>query len=180
MTFALHLARLVKERQPLVYMDEASFNMWMRNNRTWTRPDCSVKWVFPKFRGAGVTLFGAVSQYIHNPVFMKAKSTNRNDMLKFLPLVRRQFVDSDQWVYLVLDNHRCHHTKEVTDLARSLRFELMFLPPYCPELNSIEALWGILKRMVKKQLVANRQVTLSQEQFEAVLQRCVDSVTPEQ
>lgn len=43
---------------------------------------------------------------------------------------------------IVLDNHRAHASEEVTRLAGQLNMELMFLPPYCPELNSIESLWS--------------------------------------
>jgi hypothetical protein len=52
----------------------------------------------------------------------------------------------------------------------------MFLPPYSPELNSIEALWGIIKRMVKKRLIDYKLVTLTQNDFEEILQECLDSV----
>lgn len=52
----------------------------------------------------------------------------------------------------------------------------MFLPPYSPELNSIEALWGIIKRMVKKRLIDYKLVTLTQKDFEEILQECLDSV----
>jgi len=45
----------------------------------------------------------------------------------------------------------------------------MFLPPYSPELNSIEALWGIVKRSVKKQLIDNKLVTLTQVHFDKIL-----------
>ena len=65
-------------------------------------------------------------------------------------------------MFVVLDNHTSHHTKQVTEMAKNLNFELLFLPPYSPELNSIEALWGIVKRMVKKTLIENRLVTLTQ------------------
>ena len=55
----------------------------------------------------------------------------------------------------------------------------MFLPPYSPELNSIEALWGIVKRKVKKYLVEFKLVTLTQNHFETILQECLDSVSME-
>jgi transposase len=64
-------------------------------------------------------------------------------------------------------------------MARNLNFVLMFLPPYSPELNSIEALWGIVKRKVKKHLVEFKLVTLTQKHFERILQECLDSVSVE-
>ena len=67
----------------------------------------------------------------------------------------------------------------MTQLAANLNFEFMFLPPYCPELNSIEALWGIVKRNVKKQMIAHKLVTLQQKHFEVILQGCLDSVQVE-
>ena len=76
----------------------------------------------------------------------------------------------------MLDNHPSHHTKDVTELAKNLNFELMFMPPYSPELNSIEALLGIIKRRVKKSIIESRLVSPTQEQFEAILQGCLDSV----
>ena len=70
MKFSLHLARLVQQKRPVVYFDESSFNMWMRNTRTWTPSDYSVKWAYPKFRGTGVTVFGAISSSFNRPIFM--------------------------------------------------------------------------------------------------------------
>ena len=89
--------------------------------------------------------------------------------MKFLGELRQHFADPDQKVFVVLDNHPSHHTKDVTELARNLNFEFMFLPPYSPELNSIEALWGIVKRKVKKYLVEFKLVTLTQKHFESFL-----------
>ena len=88
MTFSLHLARLVREKKPLVYFDESSFHMWMRSTRTWTTPDCAVKWAYPKFRGSGVTVFGAISTSFEKPVFMQATTTNRDNVIKFLGVLR--------------------------------------------------------------------------------------------
>ena len=150
--------------------------MWMRNNRTWTTQDYAVKWAFPKFRGNGITVYGAISTSIEKPVFMQGTSTNKQNVVKFLALLRKSFADPDEKVFIVLDNHPSHHTKEVTELAKNLNFVLMFLPPYSPELNSIEALWGIIKRKVKQHLVENKLVYLTQEHFVQILQACLDSV----
>ena len=95
MTFSLHLARLVKEKKALVYFDESSFHMWMRNTRTWSPPDLSVKWAHPKFRGHGITVYGAISTSFDRPVFMQGQSTNKQNVMTFLGQLRRSFADPD-------------------------------------------------------------------------------------
>ena len=62
---------------------------------------------------------------------------------------------------VVLDNHRAHVTEEVKNLCSQLNIELLFLPPYCPELNSIESLWSIVKSNIKQKLVSCTNRTLS-------------------
>ena len=47
---------------------------------------------------------------------------------------------------LVLDNARYQRCALVQELARSLRIELLFLPPYSPNLNLIERLWKFVKK----------------------------------
>ena len=53
-------------------------------------------------------------------------------------------------IRLVCDNGRFHHTKMVQAWlkANRHRHEVFWLPPYCPNLNLIERLWGHLKRTV--------------------------------
>src|SRR5215204_6564181 len=53
-------------------------------------------------------------------------------------------------VHVFLDNARYHHAKLVREwLARpGCRIKLHFIPPYCPHLNPIERLWGLMHRNV--------------------------------
>lgn len=48
-------------------------------------------------------------------------------------------------VTLVLDNARYQRCYLVTELAQKLGLELLFLPPYSPNLNLIERLWKFVK-----------------------------------
>ena len=53
-------------------------------------------------------------------------------------------------IHVFLDNARYHHAKLVRDwLARpGRRIKLHFVPTYCPHLNPIERLWGLMHRNV--------------------------------
>jgi DDE superfamily endonuclease/Winged helix-turn helix len=55
-----------------------------------------------------------------------------------------------RFVHVFLDNARYHHAKLVQAwLARSgCRIKLHFIPAYCPHLNSIERLWGLMHRHI--------------------------------
>ena len=49
-------------------------------------------------------------------------------------------------ITLVLDNARYQRCKMVMELADQLGIELLFLPPYSPNLNLIERLWKLTKK----------------------------------
>jgi transposase len=51
---------------------------------------------------------------------------------------------------MILDNARIHHAKLIQPFLQEHRkqLELVFLPPYSPQLNIIEGLWAWLKKSV--------------------------------
>ena len=53
-------------------------------------------------------------------------------------------------IHVFLDNARYHHARVVREwLARpGRRIKLHFIPPYCPHLNPIERLWGVMHKHV--------------------------------
>jgi len=53
-------------------------------------------------------------------------------------------------IHVFLDNARYHHAKLVQEwLAQpGRRIKLHFIPPYCPHLNPIERLWGVMHKHV--------------------------------
>jgi transposase len=49
-------------------------------------------------------------------------------------------------ITIVLDNARYQRCQLVQNLAQSLGIELLFLPPYSPNLNLIERFWKFVKK----------------------------------
>ena len=74
-------------------------------------------------------------------------------------------------IVLVVDNHPSHGTVHVRELAHQLNIELLYLPPYSPELNSIESLWAIFKLDLKNRLQQHRDVDLEQHDFKHLVQQ---------
>ena len=51
-------------------------------------------------------MYGAIGNCLAKPVFMISKSTNKEDFLSFLKLLKRSIGRSK--VFFVYDNHRAH------------------------------------------------------------------------
>jgi DDE superfamily endonuclease len=56
-------------------------------------------------------------------------------------------------ITLVLDNARYQRCALVQSVADSLGIELLYLPPYSPNLNLIERLWKLVKNTVSTQSI---------------------------
>jgi transposase len=59
---------------------------------------------------------------------------------KFISFLRRLVRQIKQKVFLILDNHRVHHSKKVKAYVEKYKdkIELFYLPPYCPDMNPQE------------------------------------------
>jgi transposase len=53
---------------------------------------------------------------------------------------------------VIMDNATFHKSQKTKDLIESVGCEILFLPPYSPDLNPIEIFWANFKRMVKENI----------------------------
>lgn len=67
-------------------------------------------------------------------------------LIEFLGQLKKQYRDKP--IKIVLDNARYQHCALVIEAARKLGIELLFLPPYSPNLNIIERLWKFTKKKI--------------------------------
>ena len=72
------------------------------------------------------------------------------EMLRELLIKIRTANPSNARQIVILDNARYCHARVVKKLARKLKIELLYLPPYSPNLNLIERFWKFMKKKVAK------------------------------
>jgi transposase len=74
-----------------------------------------------------------------------------NTVMEFLGQLGEQYAGKP--IKIVLDNARYQHCNAVVQVAQSLNVELLFLPPYSPNLNIIERLWKFTKKKIQQGLI---------------------------
>ena len=94
--------------------------------------------------------------------FWAATYTGKLNAESFVVFLQN-FVEGRSYkVFLVVDGHPAHKAKLVKDYVQSLkgRLELHFLPPYAPDLNPDEFVWGHMKTngVSKKPLKQNESL----------------------
>ena len=63
-------------------------------------------------------------------------------------------------IIVILDNFSAHRTENVAITAEILDIELVFLPPYSPQLNPIELIWKSIKRVISRMFVKNQEMMI--------------------
>ena len=72
--------------------------------------------------------------------------SRRENVICFITAIRDR--NPEKRMVIILDNFRSHHSSIVLKTAELLNINLIFLPPYSPELNPIEFIWKSIKRTV--------------------------------
>ena len=71
---------------------------------------------------------------------------DKESTLDFIALLRKKRPQGK--LYLVLDNAGYYTAPDVVKFAEALGITLLYLPPYSPNLNLIERVWGFMQRNI--------------------------------
>jgi transposase len=71
------------------------------------------------------------------------KTINGENMIDFLKDLEKNSKASK--IHIILDNGRSNKNKMVQEYLKTSKIELHYLPPYSPNLNSIERLWKVMR-----------------------------------
>lgn len=75
------------------------------------------------------------------------QSINKERMLEYLD----SFQNLDG--YLLMDNLRIHHNQSIKDKIATKSLEPLYNLPYCPDLNPIENVFGIIKSHIRRDMI---------------------------
>lgn len=110
-----------------------------------------------------LNLMGAYNPKNQETVITNYETLNREAVLDFLKILRRK--NQDYRLHIIWDNVPYQHAKDVKILAEELNINLVYLPPYSPNLNLIERYWGFLR----KKVLQNRYYKTFDEFHDAIL-----------
>ena len=96
-------------------------------------------------------VLGAVETRDHDLITISNESSvNAETICALIEKIDLRYPEEE--ITLVMDNARYQHNKMVKQLAYEKGIEILYLPPYSPNLNLIERVWGL----VKKQCLNNK------------------------
>jgi transposase len=94
-----------------------------------------------------VTLSGALDADSHEIVVQEDKVLNADNTIKFFKKIESKYPAASV-VYLILDNAGYYKGKKIREYLERSSIELLYLPPYAPNLNLIERVWKFFKKKV--------------------------------
>ena len=141
LTFAKVLAKVIMNKYPLIYGDEAAAHVWLRDKKTWRTAKDQVSFTLNPSRGKSITMFGAIGNCVR-PYFYLGSKTSQDQFKYFLTELRKRIsregkVNDNEPVYILLDNAAAHKTFLTLEFVKSCHFEPLFIPAQTPEFNCI-------------------------------------------
>lgn len=97
----------------------------------------------PKTKGVNLTVVGAIALDGVRAMMAYEGGTTYDAFLRFVREALAPSLNTGDVV--VMDNLRIHHNDDVKAAIRAVGADVLYLPPYSPELNPIELAWSKLK-----------------------------------
>ena len=140
--------KCVQGKLTLAFVDECGFSPSQPVNYSWTG------WGERKYvphenpNGRRMNVMAAMMSDGHTGSLVWSKQPRPFRSEEFVKFLSRTFSDVSGLKVVVVDNYSIHRSKVVKDACGTLRragIILYYLPPYSPELNDIEGVFGAIK-----------------------------------
>ena len=133
-------------KRTVLFVDAAHFVMGAFLGMVWS----FVRILLPSASGRKRhNVLGAYDPIMHKAITVTNDTyINQDVFCEFLEKISNAYADSELPITMVLDNARYQKCQSVTTKANELNIELLYLPPYSPNLNLIERLWRFIKKQV--------------------------------
>lgn len=138
------LSQIAPER--LIYLDESGVSTQMTRRFGRVEGARRLREAVPAGNWKTLTLLGALSTTGVVAAMTVEAATDREVFLTYLDEVLCPKLKAGDVV--VMDNLSTHKAQEVRQRIEDAKAELLYLPPYSPDLNPIEKAWSKLKHLL--------------------------------
>ena len=152
----------------LVFVDEMGTNTSLFPLYAWSRRGERAFASVPRNWGANVTLLASMSAEGMGPCLAVEGSSTRGVFEAYLKRVLAPSLRLGQVV--IMDNLSSHKGSRVRELVEERGCEILYLPPYSPDLNPIEEAFSKLKALLRRAGARTREALIEAmgEALEAV------------
>jgi len=131
----------------LIYLDESGVTTQMTRLYARGHRGTRIQEAAPQGNWKILTILGAMSTRGMIATMTIEEATDADIFLAYLDHVLCPQLKSGDVV--VMDNLSSHKVKGVRDKIEAAGAELLYLPPYSPDLNPIEKAWSMLKLLLR-------------------------------
>jgi transposase len=142
-------------RKRLVFVDEMGANVSLTPLYAWSRRGRRVFGSAPKNWGKNVTLLASITREGLGPCLAVEGSTTREVFEAYMEGVLAPMLRPGRMV--VMDNLSAHKGGKVKKIIEARGCELLYLPPYSPDLNPIEQAFSKVKGLLRKAEARTRE-----------------------
>ncbi len=154
----------------LVFVDEMGANVSLSALYAWSRRGERAIGSAPRNWGKNVTLLASITSGGVGPCLAVEGPTTRGVFEAYLEQVLAPSLRPGQ--VIVLDNLSAHKGGRVREIVEEAGCELVYLPPYSPDLNPIEQAFSKVKGVLRRIEARTREALIG------AIGRALDAVTP--
>ncbi len=153
----------------LVFVDEMGANVSLSPLYAWSRRGERAFWSAPRNWGKNVTLLASMTAGGVGPCLAVEGAATRGVFEAYLEQVLAPSLRPGQ--VAVMDNLSAHKGGRVREILEAAGCELLYLPPYSPDLNPIEHAFSKVKGLLRRAEARTREALIG------AMGRALDAVT---
>ena len=134
----------------VLFTDETSFRVGKKKRKCWLMPNISNYTSIRKL-SKKVNAWGAISMNGRVNLHLFINNLNKEEYVQILKdnLKEIKEIGGKNFIFQ-WDNDPKHNSKQALEFYKKNKFDRLEWPPYSPDLNPIENIWGIVKQEVNK------------------------------
>jgi transposase len=138
----LNLVADTPANEPILFIDAAHPTMATKVVCGWIKKGVD-KPIAQTASRTRVNIVGAIELATMNVISCRPDYVNAETTVAFFDQIKTAYLNAPK-IHIILDQSGYHRSQLVRDAALEKNIELHYLPPYSPNLNSIERLWKVM------------------------------------